>query len=168
MIKKKGTRLRVFQDGDKVADIIIGTIGFLQNDQAPSSPFQQSRQRFFSYVRLYDDNSIYVCEDFLALNISKETKQYRDSRMLNLTIDSIEQISFVYPADSGFILQQSTDAWTLNEKIIPKDKVKQVLEKIAYLTSTNFEDEWRPDGQIATHTILIKSRNQPDQENQGI
>lgn len=162
--EEKGTRLRVFQDGAKVVDIIVGTIGFLQNDQQANNPYQQQRQRFFSYARLYDDNSVYVCEDFLSFNISKETGQYRDNRLLNLTIDSIEQISFLYPADSGFTIQQVDKTWKLNEEIIPTDTLKQVLEPIAYLTSTNFEDEWRPNAQTATHTILIESRNQPDQE----
>ena len=161
---EKGTRLRVFQDGDQVVDLVIGTIGFLQNDQQAANPYQQQRQRFFSYARLYGDNSVYVCEDFLSFNISKETKQYRDNRLLNLTIDSIEQISFVYPADSGFTLQQTEKTWTLDGQIIPTDTVKQVLEEITALSSTNFEDAWLPDGQNATHTILVQSRNQPNQE----
>lgn len=162
--EEKGTRLRVFQGGDKVVDLVIGTIGFLQNEQKGNNPYQQQRQRYFSYARLYGDNSVYVCEDFLSFNISKETKQYRDNRLINLNVDSTEQITFMYPADSGFTLQQLAKTWTLNGEIIPTDTVKQVLEKIAYLNSTNFEDDWRPEGQTPTHTILIQSTNQPDQE----
>ncbi|MEM9339125.1 MAG: DUF4340 domain-containing protein [Bacteroidota bacterium] len=145
-VDSAGTRVQVF-DGDNIlTDIVLGRFGV------------QGQQSFYTFVRLTEDENVYVANNFMKMSILEEPNDYRNSELFSLQKDSLVSVTFDYP-DSAFTLTKSTD-WFLSDQQADSAAVATFLQGLSYVSSKSFFDQ--PVSTDPTHTITFSFADQPE------
>ena len=144
-VDSSGTRVEVYEGNDKVLDIILGRFGM------------QGQQQFFSYVRLWEDNNVYVADNFMGFSVPTDESSYRNQQFIEFNQDSVNTVKFLYPADSSFILSKSIDGTWTSEGFMPdSSKTAQYFAGISKLNSSKFENEVNISGLSPTFQVIIE------------
>ena len=165
-VDSAGTRVQVFEGGKTTLDLVIGRFGF--NQQAMQQQQQmmmggRGMQQFYTYVRLNNENEVYVADNFMGMSISSEANSYRKKQLFSLTTDNISQIQFNYPADSGFVLSKADSIWNIFGNQPDSASVASYLSDIRYVNSSNFVDDV-PSSALVSPTVSmnISQANEAD------
>ena len=156
-VDSAGTRVQVFEGSKNTLDLVIGRFGF--NQQAMQQQQQQmmggrGMQQFFSYVRLQNENEVYVADNFMGMSINSDAGGYRNKQLLSLTTDIISQIQFNYPADSGFVLSKIDSAWSIFGSQPDSAATASYLSDIRYVNSSDFVDDV-PSSALVSPTVSM-------------
>lgn len=129
-----GTRVEIFEDKDKTLDIVLGRFGM------------QGQQRFHTYVRLHEDNEVYVADNFISFSVSTDVSSYRNQVLVEFQRDSVESIHLIYPEDSSFQLVRSLDGkWLVDAAPADSAETTRYLNSISRLSSSEFDNETDPE-----------------------
>ncbi|MCH8233638.1 MAG: DUF4340 domain-containing protein [Bacteroidetes bacterium] len=129
-----GTRVEIFEDKDKTLDIVLGRFGM------------QGQQRFHTYVRLHEDNEVYVADNFISFSVSTDVSSYRNQMLVEFQRDSVESIHLIYPEDSSFQLVRSLDGkWLVDAAPADSAETTRYLNSISRLSSSKFDNETDPE-----------------------
>ena len=104
----------------------------------------QGQQTFVTYVRPFDENNVYVIENFSGSSVSPSSANYRNKTVLTTAIDSIHMLDFDYADDSGFVLTRVDGEWLLNDSAPDSSRLEDYLEGLVRVTSSAFVDQSRP------------------------
>lgn len=127
-----GTRIRVYEGSKNTLDIVIGKFGM------------QGRQEFFTYVKLYDDNTVYTADNFMGITYFSDPESFRNGQFLEANTDSVKQVSFTYPADSSFTLSKPDSVWNLGNQKADSLSVVNFLSELRYISTRKFVDDIEP------------------------
>jgi hypothetical protein len=144
-----GTRVTVFDGNDVLSDIVIGRFGV------------EGQRNFYSYVRQFEDENVYVADGFMGMSIGSKTSDFRNNQVLRVKKDSLTSITFDYP-DSAFVLAKNEGQWFLGEQQADSAAVASFLQGVGYLNNQSFFDE-----EITvppTHIITFSFSDQPSKE----
>ncbi len=146
-VDSTGTRVKVFEETDLTTDIVLGRFGV------------EGQRKFYTFVRLFEEQNVYVANDFMKMSVYENANDYRDNTLARITKDSISSINFSYP-DSAFSLVKA-DRWLINgQERTDSASVASYLSGLSFLTSKSFYDD---DLNIApTHEIAFSFTNQTD------
>lgn len=145
-VDSAGTRVKVYE-GEKVStDLVIGRFGM------------EGQQSFYTFVRLYADQEVYVAPDFMGMSIGKKASAYRENTLLRLKKDSLNSISFNYP-DSSFTLARG-EKWYLADQEADSASVAKFLSGLGFVSSREFYDDAITKPPM--HTITFTFSNRPD------
>lgn len=168
-VDSAGTRVQVFEGDKATLDLVIGRFGF--NQQAMQQQQQQmmggrgGMQQFFSYVRLNDEDEVYVADNFMGMSINADASGYRNKQLLSLTTDNISSIQFNYPADSAFVLTKVDSTWSIFGNQADSTSVASYLSDIRYVNNSNFVDDVPPTALVSpTVSMSIKQNDKADIE----
>jgi hypothetical protein len=115
-----GKRFRVLQGGQPVADVVVGNNG---------------RTYRSVYVRISQQDPVYLIEGELTGAFTRPLKDWRDKRIVTLAADAIGGIEFVR-GDSTFGIQVADDGWVFgNDTPTDSAAVSRFLEKFNPLLS---------------------------------
>lgn len=165
-VDSAGTRVQVFEGNKSTLDLIIGRFGF--NQQAMQQQQQmmmggRGGQQFYNYVRLQDENEVYVADNFMGMSINSDASGYRNKRILSITTDSISKIQFNYPADSGFVLSKVDTVWSIFGAQPDSAATAEYLSDIRYLSNSNFVDDVPASALVSpTVSLNISQNGKPD------
>lgn len=165
-VDSAGTRVRVFEGSKNTLDIVIGRFGF--NQQAMQQQQQmmmggRGMQQFYSYVRLHDENEVYVADNFMGMSMNTNSSDFRNKQLLSLTTDSISSVQFNYPADSGFVLTKVDSNWSIFGAQTDSASTASYLSGIRYVSNSNFVDDVPASALVSpTVSITIKQNSKPD------
>lgn len=128
-VDEAGTRVLVYEGGDKTLDIVLGRFGV------------EGQRSFYTYVRLSDESDVYVAANFMKMNINTDANSYRNSQVLEVDKDALTEIRFDYP-DSAFTLNKNDDKWLINGNT-PADStsVAKYVQNLGNVSSRNFNDK---------------------------
>ena len=145
-VDSTGTRVKVYEGDEVVTDIVIGRFGV------------EGQQSYFTYVRLFEDEEVYVAPNFMSITIGKDAASYRDNTLLRLQKDSLTAISFSSP-EGAFQLSKG-ETWYLTDQPADSAAVASYLTGLSLVSSKEFYDE----EVVAdpTHTVTLSFSNQPD------
>jgi hypothetical protein len=147
-VDSAGTRVQVFEKGEKSLDIVIGRFGM------------QGQQQFHSYVRLFDDDNVYVAENFMGFSVPTDEASYRNQMVTSFSRDSVTTLKFVYPADSSFTLQKSINGEWISEGFYPDStKTAQFFNSLSKLNSAKFNSDDNISGLIPAFQAIIEIMN---------
>ncbi|MDH5397468.1 MAG: DUF4340 domain-containing protein [Cyclobacteriaceae bacterium] len=133
-VDSAGTRVQVFEGEEATLDIIIGRFGM------------KSQNQFHTYVRLQEDEDVYVADNFMSFSIPTDHTGFRNGDVLELNTDSLASITFTYPADSSFSLQKTIEGnWALDGVEVDSTAMAGYLSKIAFKGSSSFFDDQTPE-----------------------
>jgi hypothetical protein len=169
-VDSAGTRVQVFEGSKATLDLVIGRFGFNQQAMQQQQQMQMmggggGRQQFFSYVRLNNENEVYVADNFMGMSINADASGYRNKQLLSLTTDDISSIQFNYPADSAFVLTRVDSTWSIFGNQADSASVAGYLSGIRYVNNSNFVDDVAPTALISpTVSMSIRQDDQADIE----
>ena len=166
-VDSAGTRVQVFEGDKNTLDLIIGRFGFNQQAMQQQQQMMGGRgmQQFFSYVRLNNEDMVYVADNFMGMSINSEASGYRNKQLLSLTTDSIASIQFNYPADSAFVLNKEDSTWNIFGNPADSASVASYLSGIRYVSNSNFVDDVPPTALVSpTISMSIKQNGKADIE----
>ena len=145
-VDSAGTRVRVYEDEALSTDIVIGRFGM------------EGQQSFYTFVRLFEDEEVYVANGFMGMSIGKESAAYRENTLLRLRKDSIRSITFNYP-DSAFTLIKE-DVWYIGGQAADSASVAGFLTGLGFVSSRSFYDDDLMGA--PSHSVLFTFNNQPE------
>lgn len=146
------TRVQVFENETKVADVRIGKIGFNQNAMAmQQQQYGGQGMSSYTYVRLDDETEVYTVDGFLESYFNRSVNDMRDKSLLRLKDELITKITFNYP-DSGFVLEKKGKLWMLGTQEADSIKVKSFLSGLTFKNASAFADDFKGN---ATGDIAI-------------
>ncbi|MBC6399762.1 MAG: DUF4340 domain-containing protein [Ekhidna sp.] len=145
-VDSTGTRVKVFEENEILTDIVIGRFGV------------EGQQSFYTFVRLFEDNEVYVANGFMGASIGKDAASYRDNEVLRLQKDSLFSISFNYP-DSAFKLTKGEE-WYLQDRQADSASVAGYLNGLSFVSSREFYD--RSSEINPTHTVIYEFSNRQE------
>jgi hypothetical protein len=168
-VDSAGTRVQIFEGSKSTLDLVIGSFGF---DQQAMQQMQQQQQQmmggrnmpeFYSYVRLQNENEVYVADNFMGMSIGADASGYRNKQLLSLTTDSISEIQFNYPADSGFVLSKIASTWSIFGSPTDSAATASLLSDIRNVNNTNFVDDVASTALVSpTVSMNIKQNGKAD------
>lgn len=144
------THVTVYADGNKMVDFHVGKLGFTQNG---GGNFGGS----YTYVRLSDENEVYTVEGFLESTFNNGFDDWRDKTLLKLSKEEITKISFLYPADSGFVAEKRDSIWYIGQDKTDASKTESFLNTISSKYISNFGDGFTPVSK-ADLTMLVDGK----------
>lgn len=124
VVDSLATRVKVMSNNSVEADIIVGKSDFLSS---PNGGYGGAQ----TYVRLADKDEVFVVDSYLEGQFNKPADDWRDKRFTELKPDSIDQISFRYPADSSYVLQHKGTKWMIDNEIADSTLVKNYLSGLS-------------------------------------
>ncbi|NJN28331.1 MAG: DUF4340 domain-containing protein [Cyclobacteriaceae bacterium] len=141
-VDSAGTRVQVFEGGNNTLDLIVGRFGFDQQAmQQQQMMGGRGQQQFYSYVRLHDEDEVYVADNFMGMSLHTDASSYRNRMLIAANKDSISAIQFHYPADSGFVLSKENGQWLVAGEKADSAGVAQYLNSLRMLSHSNFVDD---------------------------
>jgi hypothetical protein len=144
-VDTSGTRVRVYQGKENTLDLVIGRFGV------------QGRQLFYTYVRLFNENTVYTAENFMGISFFSDPSNFRNSRLLQVTSDSVKRVTFTYPGDSSFVLNKPDSIWYLGNVKADSAGVEKFLSELRYVSGNGFVDDVDAASFIQpAYTILIE------------
>ena len=156
-VDSAGTRIQVFEGSKNTLDLVIGRFGFNQQAMQQQQMMMgggRGMQQFFSYVRLENEDEVYVADNFMGMSISAEANGYRNTQLLSLTIDSITAIQYNYPADSGFVLSKVDSTWSIFGSPADSAATASLLSDLRYVNNSNFVDDV-PSAALVSPTVSM-------------
>ena len=149
-VDSTGTRVEIFQGDDKALDIVLGRFGM------------QGQQQFHTYVRLFDEDDVYVAEDFMSFSLPTGVESYRNQKLTQLVADSVQRLQFNYPGDSSFVLQKTLEnKWAVGAELADSTGVVAYIGSLGRLSSSKFSD-LESLGSTAAYALTIEVNGQDD------
>jgi hypothetical protein len=140
-----GTRVKLIAGTKVLTDLIIGKFSF-------SEPRNTT-----SYVRLSGEKEVYGVEGLLGMSFNRNLNAFRDRTIINSEKNNWTKLTFVYPADSSFVLEKKGDRWVIGEMETDSASVVDYFNSIASFSDGNFATQ-KP--LIApTHRLTIEGNN---------
>ena len=145
-VDSAGTRIKVYEGDDVTTDIVIGRFGM------------ENQQSFYTFVRLSEEEEVYVAKGFMGMSIGKDPASYRDNILLRMNEDSLTTISFNYP-DSAFTLTRG-EQWYLADQVADSASVMEYLSGLGFVSSRVFYDQVVLGN--PTHSAVFTFTNKPE------
>ena len=145
-VDSTGTRVQIYEGDELTTDLVIGRFG------------TEGQRSFYTFVRPFEEENVYVANDFMGISVGKKSADYRDGLLMRLKRDSLMQITFDYP-DSAFTLTKD-EKWYLDGTEADSAAVVKYLRGLSYVNSKNFYDEELPSK--PSHTITYVFSNAPE------
>lgn len=127
-VDSTGTRVNVIAGKKSAVDIVLGRFGV------------EGQRKFYTYVRLFEDEDVYVAENFMKMSISTRASDFRNNSVLRLEKDSLISITFNYP-DSAIILDKSDDKWYKGQIEADSTTTAKYISDLRFVTSQDFYEE---------------------------
>jgi len=143
-VGEKSTDVSVYEGGKRTAGFRVGKTGFNQNPS--SQQFGRQGIEAFTYVRLADEDEVYIVNGFLESTFNRGLNDWRDKSFLRFSSDDITKVTFTYPADSSFVLERRDTLWYAGGRIADKDKVQNYLLEISTRSETSFAEAFTAIG----------------------
>jgi hypothetical protein len=124
-VDSTGTKVTVYGKGKTLTDIILGRFGV------------EGQRSFYTYVRLSEDEDVYVAAEFMKMSISTSVNDFRNNVMARMNKDSITEISFNYP-DSALVIRKADELWMKNDRVADSAAVAGYLNTLNIVSSRNF------------------------------
>lgn len=104
------------------------------------------RRSINNYVRLADENAVYVVEGFLKSTFSKGINDWRDKQIWDLEQSNISRVNFLYPADSSFTIRKvKGKQWVSSGDTLSQTSVSTILSRLANFRASGFADSLSVD-----------------------
>ncbi len=147
-VDSSGTRVQVFENNAGTLDLILGRFGV------------HGQQQFHTFVRLFEDKEVYAANNFMGISFPSDPEGFRNSRFLQITSDSITQVTFNYPGDSAYILNKSNDRWYIGNNQADSAMTASFLSGLRYMNGSDFVDDVEPAALInPTLSVLIQAND---------
>lgn len=142
-VGEKSTDVSVYEGGRRSAEFRVGKTGFNQNPGG-SGGFGDQGIEAFTYVRMAEEDEVYMVNGFLEATFNRGVNDWRDKSFLRFSTDNVSRVTFTYPADSSFVLEKRDTVWFAGARIGDKQKVQTYLREISQKSEHSFAEGYTP------------------------
>ena len=128
-VDSAGTVVKAMKGSEVLTEIVLGKLGVT------------GQRSYHTFVRLMEDDEVYVANDFMSFNIPSEASSYRNSVLARLKKDSLISIEFSYPSDSSFRMEKIDDVWMVDGVEADSAATITYLQGLNYISSKKFMDD---------------------------
>lgn len=133
---EKYTRYKVDSTGIKVS---LYSGGEMLNSIYVGAPQRQGRRSMNNYVRLADEDAVYLVEEYLEPSFSKKVNDWRDKTLWEVERSNISQVDFIYPADSSFTIKQvEQQKWVSSGDTLSQTALRAVFNRLTSPQANGF------------------------------
>lgn len=140
IVSRKKEKWHEYDLGDSTAK----SVSFYNNNQPVMTLKLGKETAGNTYVRVDEDNDVYLLNGALTSSISTVFSDWRDQTLLQFGIDQVRKIDFHYPADSGFTVERQNKQWMVSAQPADSTGIKSYLGKINHQTADTFADTFKP------------------------
>ena len=141
-----GTQVKLYSGTELLAGLVIGKFSFSQP------------RKMTSYVRLADEDEVYGVDGMLGMSFNRNINSFRDRTVISSSSADWRKLTFSYPADSSFILEQTAGGWSIGSQSVDSASVVEYFSSVSNLDHGQFaEDEPVID---VTHKLVIEGNNE--------
>jgi hypothetical protein len=141
-----GTRIKLYNGQEVLADLIIGKFSFSQP------------RKMTSYVRINGEDEVYGVDGMLGMSFNRNLNSFRDRTVISSSVADWSKLTFSYPADSSFVLQKAGDGWMVDGQPADSVAVEEYFSSLGNLSNGQFAEE-EPSGTV-THRLVIEGNNE--------
>jgi hypothetical protein len=141
-VGEKSTDVSVYVDGSKEAEFRVGKTGF--NQGQGGQQFGGQGIEAFTYVRMADEEEVYMVNGFLEAIFNRSINDWRDKSLLRFNAEDVTKVSFQYPSDSSFVLEKKDSVWMAGGRPADKSRVDSYLREFSNRSETSFADGFDP------------------------
>ena len=98
-----------------------------------------------TYVRVNDEPEVYALQGYLQGQFDKRFTDWRNQSFLRIEKDRITKLTFQYPSDSGFVMEQKNKTWMIENEKLDSTKVAGYFNQIRSMDHDLFADRFVPD-----------------------
>ena len=120
--------------------------------------YNQNNIKGISYVRLHDENEIYAVDGFLNMALNMNFKFWRNQQILKTKKNNITKLSFIYPADSGFVALRKDSVWVIGNQPVDPVSFENYLTSLGHKSESLFIDNFTPEDN-ADYQLVIEGDN---------
>jgi hypothetical protein len=135
-----GVRMKVYENGDLTADLMIGRFSYKRMGQG----FAMS-----SNARLIDEDEVYTVEGQLSMIVKRDFNGFRDKTLLQIPAAEIQSVKYIYPADSSFTLSQSGSQWMAGDQPVDSTSLDKYFKGLNNVKASGFVDSFNASGNPA-------------------
>lgn len=128
-----GTFVTIYENGTVVSNFVVGKFSFTQSQ----NPYQRQPD-VHSYIRLLDENEVYLVDGMLSMTFNRRAQDFRNPQIIGCNKASITKVSFNYQTDSSFVLVKENDAWMVNGTPADSLKTETFLNKLSNKSHRNY------------------------------
>lgn len=140
-----GTRVKLFNGENLLADVVIGKFSFSQP------------RNMTSYVRLADEKDVYGVNGMIGMTFNRDLKSFRDKTVIKSASSNWTKLTFSYPADSSFVMEKINEKWMINGQAADSASVVKYFNSISSLNEGRYADS-KPVAAL-THQLKIEGNN---------
>lgn len=127
-----------------LADTTALKISIYKGNDIPETLFVGKTSGGDTYVRKEDSDDVYAVAGYLDTKIDKDFSEWRDQTLIRLDKDLVSRIAFVYPADTGFVVEKEK-SWMIGEQKADSAAVEQYLNAVRFKDHSEFADDFAPE-----------------------
>lgn len=143
VVSRKKEKWDSYQVGDTSA---IRTLAYNRKGTEVGGWFVGKASQGMTYVRPSSQNEVYALEGSMRNLLNKSFNDWRDQSFLRMPRQSIDKITFRYPADSGFVLlKNDAGDWVIGTEKADSAKVENFLSLIQSKDLAGFADDFSPE-----------------------
>lgn len=138
-----GTRVVIKEGKKTVLDLIVGRFDYQQSPSGYGG-YGGNYGTGRTYIRLKEETDVYVVKGFLAMSFNQTFKNWRDQIFLKTDRNSINLLTFDYPADSGFVAMKSDSIWIIEGITADSSAMASYLNELSRKSNSAFIDGYSP------------------------
>lgn len=132
------TSVSILSDGEAIADLKVG-----------------KENMGVTYLREASDETVFAMTGSFSSTFNQKFNDFRDQSFVKLNEDSIQKVTFDYPADSGFVLTKTADQWMIGNQKTDSARTQTFLGNLTHKTIDDFADDFsgekQPDAVVTLH-----------------
>jgi len=141
-----GTQVKLYSGTELLAGLVIGKFSFSQP------------RKMTSYVRMADEDEVYGVDGMLGMSFNRNVNSFRDRTVISSSSADWRKLTFLYPADSSFVLGNTGDGWFIGSQPADSASIAEYFSSVSNLDHGQFaEDE--PVINV-THNLVIEGNNE--------
>jgi hypothetical protein len=111
-----------------------------------------------SYVRLYNGKEVYAVDGLIPFSFNIKFNDWRDKTLLCSGKNEIDNISYIYPADSSFELIKKNSIWYTDDLIADSSSVANYLNTLVLMKGQEIKDDFMPVS-IPVYQMIVQGIN---------
>jgi hypothetical protein len=148
-----GKKIELYNGNKLLSGFYVGRFNFNQNTRSAKS-----------YMRLADENDIYVVDGFLSMSYEKQFNDFRNKRLVNnLSIDEISTLKLI-SADKRITIEKDLDNHWIDENNNMLDSLKatRAVQGLVNLMGNDIID-YKPNASNKLAQLTLISRENSEQ-----
>lgn len=137
----QATAIDYYNGNDLLSGLMLGRFEYVQpENQMPDQYGRRPQGEMLSYLRIADEDPVYVIDGMVALGTGKRTDDYRDRKLLNVKTEDLQRLEISYREGITVELEKADAGWTVDGAAADSAATAKYLNGLVNLRGKTFID----------------------------